>query len=105
MRLNGRLEIMAYLGRSWRNKAGWRQARERYGELIHCEPGNSHVWALSEELDAADKARCLTMTEMLASRAERGEAVAGAVGGYPHEHLKLVKRLFEPRARGRGKRP
>jgi hypothetical protein len=57
---------------------------------------------LSEELDAADKARCLTMTEMLAARAERGEAVAGAVGGYPREYLKLAMRLFKPGARGPG---
>lgn len=97
MRLNGRLEILAYLGKSWRNKGGWRKVRERYGDVIRCEPGNSHVWALSEELDAADKARCLTMTEMLASRAERGEAVAGAVGGYPRKYARLVKALRHSR--------
>lgn len=102
MRLNGRQEILAYLGRSWRNKDGWRKVRERNGDLIHCEPGNRHVWALSEELDAADKVRFLTMTEMLAARAERGEAVAGSVGGYPREQVKLVKRLFKPGTRGPG---
>ena len=102
MRLNGKLEIMAHFGRSWRNKDGWRKVRVRYGEVIRCYPGSGHVWALSEELDAVDREGCVRMVELLAARVTKGEAVGEAVGGYPRELLKLVKRILKPPARGQG---
>jgi len=87
---------MADLGRSWRNKNGWRKVRARYGDAIHCYLGSGHVWALAGELDAFDRASCRTMTEMLAARGAKGEGVGEAVGGYPRECQKLVKLLLRP---------
>ena len=97
MRLNGRRQIMVYLGRSPQNKAAWRKIRARYGEVIRCYPGSGHVWARSEGLDLVDIRECETMARMLAARSAKGEAVGGGVGGYPREYLKQVKRVFGPR--------
>ena len=102
MRLIGRKQIMAYLGRSPHNKNGWRKIREHYADVIRCYSPSGHLFALSEELDRIDRERCTTMRELLASRGRKGEAVAGAVGGYPREYLKLAMRLFKPGARGPG---
>ena len=99
MRLHGRGAICAYLNRSGLNKNGWRLIRQRYGDVIYCEPGSGHCWALSQELDAVDKARCVTMTDLLASRAAQGRAVGEAVGGYPRECLKLANRILKPPTR------
>ncbi|MBI4574108.1 MAG: hypothetical protein HY713_12610 [candidate division NC10 bacterium] len=102
MRLNGRTAIMRYLGRNPKNKAAWRRIRARYSDVIRCFSGSGPVWARSEELDLVDIRECKTMTEVLAARGARGEAVGGAVGGYPLEYLKLMKRVLGPGAGGAG---
>ncbi len=58
-RLNGRWQIMAFVGRSPRSKRSWRMVREQYAEAIYYLPGSRHVWAVNEELIALDRARSL----------------------------------------------
>jgi hypothetical protein len=93
MRLHGRREIMRYLGRSPQNKFGWRKIREHYADVIRCYSPSGHLFALSEDLDRIDRERCTTMRELLNTRGRNGKGVAGAVGGYQREYLKLVNRL------------
>jgi len=94
MRLHGRREIMRYLGRSPQNKNGWRKIREHYADVIRCYSPSGHLCAMSEELDKIDRERCATMREVLTARGRRGEGVAGAVGGYPRECQRLLRRIF-----------
>jgi len=98
MRLHGRREIMRYLGRSPQNKNGWRKIREHYADVIRCYSPSGHLFALSEDLDRIDRERCITMRELLEVRGTKGEAVAGAVGGYPREYQRLLKRIFMPKS-------
>ena len=77
-RLNGWKMIMVFLGRFPRSRRSWRILRERFGDLIYCDPRTGHLWAMADDLIAADKARCLTMTEFLKARGpkeanQRGE--------------------------------
>jgi len=99
VRLNGRREIMAYLGRSSRNKNGWRKVRARYGDVIHCYSESGHVWALAEELDELDRERSLTLPEVLASRGTREGAVGEDVGDMQLESL--VRKFYPSAARKR----
>ena len=99
MRLNGRQDILRYLGRSPQNRYAWRKIRARYGEVIRCLPGSGHVWVRSEELDAVDIREGQTMAEALIARGANGGAVGGAVGGYPRQYLKFLKRMLNPPAR------
>ncbi len=43
MRLHGRREIMAYLGRSPQNRNAWRRIRARYGDVICSYSGSGRV--------------------------------------------------------------
>jgi hypothetical protein len=86
MRLNGKREILSYLGRHTQNKKTWRRIRTRYEAVIWCEPTSGHLWALSEDLDAVDRARCVPMTEFL-KRGPKGEHAGGGAGSW--ELLKL----------------
>jgi hypothetical protein len=76
MRLNGRVEILAYLG--W-NKWAWMRARERYGSVIRCWDGTGQVWCISEELDEYDRKQCKTLEYTL----EHGRVVNPGVSGFP----------------------
>ena len=97
MRLNGRQQIMVYLGLSPRNRDAWRKIRVRYGDAIRCLPGSGRVWARSEDLDSVDIRECKTVAVLLAARSRHGEAVGEAVGGYPRQYQKLVKGMFKSR--------
>jgi len=97
MRLRGKQEIMRYLQRSPHNKNGWRKIREHYADVIRCYSPSGHLFALSEDLDRIDRERCATMRDVLNARGRKGEAVAGAVRGYPREYQRLVNRLFPPK--------
>ena len=99
MRLRGKREIMRCLGRSPENKNGWRKVREHYADVIRCYSPSGHLFALSEDLDRIDRERYTTVREVLAVKGRKGEAVAGAVGGYPRICQRLLKRLFKPGAR------
>ena len=57
MRLVGRREILAYLGRRVDSKGSWRVVRARYATVIRRD-GPRYVWTTSEELDALDRERC-----------------------------------------------
>jgi hypothetical protein len=70
MRLNGREEIMVYLGRRWNpnNRRSWKKIRSKYLPALHYLAGSYFVWTTSEELDAIDRARSLTLDEVLAAK-------------------------------------
>jgi len=98
VRLNGRREIMAYLGRSPQNKPAWRRTRSQYAEALHYLPGMNRLWTTSEALDTVDRARSLTVAEVLAS--QRG-AVRGA-GGSDYALESLARKLYPSGAGKRG---
>ena len=74
MRLHGRREIKRYLGRSPQNKNGWRKVREHSADVIRCYSSSDHLFALSEDLDALDRAHCTTLRELLATRGTKEKA-------------------------------
>jgi hypothetical protein len=100
MRLNGRVEIMAYLGRRYnpKDQKGWRKVRGRYVEVLHYLPGSFWVWTTSEELDALDRSRSLTLERALAAKARsaRGSVREGREGDAkaPPQFRKLVREIF-----------
>ena len=77
MRVNSKLEIMGYLGRSPKNRAAWRRLRQEYAEALHWLPGSHRLWAISTDLDTVDRGRSLTLAEMLR---RQGTAVGKGVG-------------------------
>ncbi len=106
MRLNGRREIMAYLGRRYnpQDRATWRRIRRRYVEALHYLNGSFPVWTTSEELDALDLKRSLTLDGVMAAKAQakreraRGDSEGG---GTPRlgwkagqEFQRLVRDLY-----------
>ena len=64
MRLNGRREILLYLGRSGVNRRGWRKVRQDYAAVLYFLP-TRRVWTTSEEVDALDRTRSLTVETVL----------------------------------------
>jgi hypothetical protein len=68
MRLNGRRNIMHFLGVSPQNRKAWHKIRERYGAAIYRLPGSDWVWALPEDLIAVDKAQGITVAQWLQHR-------------------------------------
>jgi hypothetical protein len=99
VRLNNRAEIMWYLGKSPKNKPAWRRTRSQYAEALHYLPGMNRLWTTSEALDAVDRARSLTVAEVLASQRE---AVRGARGS--DYALESLARKLYPSAAGTRKR-
>jgi hypothetical protein len=81
-RLNGRKMIMAFLRRSLRSKSGWRIVRARYGDVIYCDPRTGHVWAVSDDLLAAERARCVTMDGISEVKGPIGGQIGEGVGGF-----------------------
>ena len=107
MRLNGKQEILAYLGRNTRSKKTWRKVRASYAEAIWADPATGRLWAHSEALDAMARERCVPVTEFLSSRpmgAPVGEH-GGSAKAPPHVE-KMVSEIFpglaRPRKRGEG---
>jgi hypothetical protein len=98
MRLNGRKAILAYLGRSMHNRRGWRKVRDEYAAVRHYLPGSHRVWTTRDDLDALDRARSLTVADIVEG-ANRG-AFGGPVGGYPREYQKALRRILGQGARG-----
>lgn len=77
MRLNGRKSILVHLGRSAGNRRGWRRVREDYAGALHYLPGSLRVWTTAEELDGLDRARSLTVAQVV-NGANR-DAIGGPV--------------------------
>jgi hypothetical protein len=96
MRLNGRVEILRYLGRSSRNRRGWRKVRREYAAALHYLPGSHRVWTTREELNVFDRARSLTVADVV--KGANGDAFGGPVGGYPREYQRLVKGLLKTKS-------
>lgn len=108
MRLNGRQEIMAYLGRRFNrgNLRSWKKARSEYLPALHYLPGRYWVWATSEELDELDRKRSLTLDKVLAAKqAARRDDVKGireGKGSRPDiAFLKLHREMFPKEAGGK----
>ncbi len=106
MRLNGRREILAYLGRRWnpKDRRGWRRTRREYVEVLHYLPTSHRVWTTSEELDWLDRQRSLTFAEVVAILGRKGGGLGGEVGGPPSARLrfeKLVAQIYPSAAAGK----
>jgi hypothetical protein len=91
MRLNSKAEIQGYLGKSPQNRGAWRRTREVYGPALHYLPGSFRVWTTTDELDAIDRGRSLTLE---AVKALQGRAVGGCGGG-DFTLQRLTKRMFK----------
>ncbi len=90
MRLNGRREILAHIGRRYnpQDRATWRRIRQRYLEALRYLNGSFHVWTTSEELDALDRQRSLTLDAVLAAKAQaERERARGECEGERRAHL------------------
>ena len=89
-----------YLGRRWnpKDRKNWRKIRRRYVEVLHYLPGSFRVWTTSEELDALDRRRSLTLDGVLAVKARTtGGSVREDREGdakVPPELRKLVRDIF-----------
>ena len=59
MRLNGKFEILIYLGKRPNSASAWHWVRERYATCIRRD--GIRVFAISAELDALDRERCPTL--------------------------------------------
>ena len=108
MRLNGRAEILAYLGRRWNpnHRQGWRKVRSLYLPVLHYLHGGCWVWTTSEEIDELDRKRSLTLDEVLAAKAKaRGACVKGDRQGSGSRpgllFLKLQRELYPGMQRGK----
>jgi len=106
VRLNGRAEIMAYLGRRYnrKNRRSWRWVRGHYVEVIHYLPGRSNqVWTTREEMDALDRQRSRTLDEVRAAqeqaKGEHGERTRGGNQGL--FLLKLQRDIFPGMVKGK----
>jgi hypothetical protein len=91
MRLNSKIEIQGYLGKSGQNRAAWTRTRKVYGAALHYLPGSFRVWTTTDELDAIDRGRSLTLAEVLLAQ---GGAV-GRRGGVDFALQRLTKRMFK----------
>lgn len=63
MRINGKKQILIYLGYSPMGNGQWMMVRRIHAAIIRRDPRSHRVWALTEELDAAESARCLPVSE------------------------------------------
>jgi len=96
MRLNTRAEILLYLGKSPQNRGAWRRARQQYSEVIRYLPGSFRLWTTTTELDKIDRARSLTLAQVLAS--QRGH-VRGREGG-DFALQRLARKLYKRTQQG-----
>jgi len=96
MRLNTRDEIMLYLGRSPRDRVGWRRTRSEYAGALHYLARGNRVWARTEDIDALDLARSLTVAQAVKLKRE---AVGGCGRDFGLE--RLSKKIFPPLAGAR----
>ena len=66
MRLNRKREILRYLGKSPGNRRGWALVKLRYAKAIYLLSPTSTsrgYWARSEELDAIDREKGVSVAE------------------------------------------
>jgi|PlaIllAssembly_1097288.scaffolds.fasta_scaffold1794394_1 hypothetical protein len=66
MRLNGKRQILAYLGKAPSNWRAWTLVKLRYATAIFRisrTSANRGYWALSEELDAIDREKGAAVSE------------------------------------------
>lgn len=101
MRLNGKAEIMVHLGRSPRNRAGWRKVRREYAAALRYLSQANRVWARTEDIDALDLARSLTVTEALEVKRKAVGGGAGAPGRRTPELLILSRQIFPGMVKGK----
>ena len=73
MRLNGRAEIMGYLGYKGNrdNSRNWKRTIRDYSPALHYTDGRYYVWALGEDLDALARKRSRTLREIEEAKKKR----------------------------------